>query len=187
MRSGAGERQCKVSGCSDVRAFRRPRQQRARPHEHQPRVPCRDGPSVVLSTLFSSFIRLIVLCTLVEALDGEHAGRGHGHRKRIAIERAKTQASPPSGIRPVVVGRERGQACSPRVFRGAALQSALRSFVGGSHHRRNLGRLPHSDAYWWSTQQGARFDLILFQDGKREGVEIQRTNTATISPSVRIA
>ena len=50
-----------------------------------------------------------------------------------------------------------------------------------------LARTPHSDAYWWSTHQGAEIDLVLFHKGKRFGVEIKRTDAPTVTPSMRIA
>ncbi|MSR28724.1 MAG: ATP-binding protein [Phycisphaerales bacterium] len=50
-----------------------------------------------------------------------------------------------------------------------------------------LTRVPHSHAYWWSTQQGAEIDLVLFHKGKRFGVEVKRADAATVTPSIRIA
>ena len=50
-----------------------------------------------------------------------------------------------------------------------------------------LTRVPHSDAYWWSTQQGAEIDLVLFHKGKRFGVEVKRADAPTVTPSIRIA
>ena len=50
-----------------------------------------------------------------------------------------------------------------------------------------LARTPHSEAYWWSTNQGAEIDLVLFHKGKRFGVEIKRTDAPTVTPSIRIA
>ncbi len=50
-----------------------------------------------------------------------------------------------------------------------------------------LARVPHSDAYWWSTHQGAEIDLVLFQKGRRFGVEIKRADAAAVTPSIRIA
>ena len=50
-----------------------------------------------------------------------------------------------------------------------------------------VARTPHSEAYWWSTHQGAEIDLVLFHKGKRFGVEIKRTDAPTVTPSIRIA
>jgi predicted AAA+ superfamily ATPase len=50
-----------------------------------------------------------------------------------------------------------------------------------------LARTPHSEAYWWSTHQGAELDLLLFHKGKRYGVEIKRTDAPTVTPSMRSA
>ena len=43
------------------------------------------------------------------------------------------------------------------------------------------------DAYYWATQNGAEFDLLLFKDGRRIGVECKRTDAPTLTPSMRIA
>jgi predicted AAA+ superfamily ATPase len=48
-----------------------------------------------------------------------------------------------------------------------------------------LARTPHSDAYWWSTHQGAELDLLLFHKGKRYGVEVKRADAPTVTPSMR--
>jgi uncharacterized protein len=50
-----------------------------------------------------------------------------------------------------------------------------------------LARTPHQDAYWWSTHQGAEIDLILFNRGKRYGVEVKRADAPAVTPSMRIA
>ena len=50
-----------------------------------------------------------------------------------------------------------------------------------------LTSVPHSDAYWWSTQQGAEIDLVLFHKGKRFGVEVKRADAPSVTPSIRIA
>jgi len=50
-----------------------------------------------------------------------------------------------------------------------------------------LSRTMHTEAYWWSTHQGAEIDLVLFHKGKRYGVEVKRTDAPSITPSIRIA
>jgi predicted AAA+ superfamily ATPase len=50
-----------------------------------------------------------------------------------------------------------------------------------------LSRTPHQEAYWWSTQQGAEIDLVLFHRGKRYGVEVKRADAPGITPSMRSA
>lgn len=50
-----------------------------------------------------------------------------------------------------------------------------------------LERAPHSDAYWWSTHQGAELDLLLLRGDRRYGVEVKRTDAPSITPSIRIA
>lgn len=50
-----------------------------------------------------------------------------------------------------------------------------------------LARTPHSDAYWWSTHQGAELDLLLFHRGRRYGVEIKRADAPRVTASMRIA
>jgi len=50
-----------------------------------------------------------------------------------------------------------------------------------------LARAPHTDAYWWSTHQGAELDLLLFRGDRRYGVEVKRTDAPSITPSIRIA
>lgn len=50
-----------------------------------------------------------------------------------------------------------------------------------------LSRTPHTDAYWWSTHQGAEIDLVLFHKGRRYGVEVKRADAPGITPSMRIA
>lgn len=50
-----------------------------------------------------------------------------------------------------------------------------------------LGRVPHAEAAWWSTHQGAEVDLVLLAKGKRWGVEVKRTDAPRITPSMRSA
>ena len=50
-----------------------------------------------------------------------------------------------------------------------------------------LKALQVTDAYFWSTHQGAELDLLLFHGGKRIGIEIKRTDAPTLTKSMRIA
>ena len=43
------------------------------------------------------------------------------------------------------------------------------------------------DAYFWATHNGAEIDLVLFQKGRRIGVECKRSDAPTLTPSMRIA
>jgi uncharacterized protein len=42
-------------------------------------------------------------------------------------------------------------------------------------------------AYYWATHNGAEIDLLLFQGGRRIGVELKRSDAPTLTPSMRIA
>ncbi len=42
-------------------------------------------------------------------------------------------------------------------------------------------------AWFWATHQGAELDLLMFQGGRRVGVEFKRAAAPTITPSMRIA
>jgi hypothetical protein len=46
---------------------------------------------------------------------------------------------------------------------------------------------PHDDAWFWATHQGAEMDLVLRRDASLLGVEIKRTDTPKLTPSIRIA
>ncbi|HEY5958064.1 MAG TPA: ATP-binding protein [Polyangiaceae bacterium] len=46
---------------------------------------------------------------------------------------------------------------------------------------------PHDDVWFWATHQGAELDLVLLRDGKLFGVEIKRTDTPKLTPSIRNA
>ncbi|MBA3029406.1 MAG: ATP-binding protein [Desulfobacteraceae bacterium] len=46
---------------------------------------------------------------------------------------------------------------------------------------------PHDDAFFWATHQGAEIDLILLQGDEPFGIEIKRTDTPRITPSIRNA
>ena len=43
------------------------------------------------------------------------------------------------------------------------------------------------ETYYWATYRGAELDLLLFQNGKRIGVECKRVDAPTLTPSMRIA
>lgn len=50
-----------------------------------------------------------------------------------------------------------------------------------------LKALRPDEAYFWATHQGAELDLLLFQRGRRIGVECKRVDAPKITPSMRIA
>jgi uncharacterized protein len=50
-----------------------------------------------------------------------------------------------------------------------------------------LKALRPDDAYYWATHNGAELDLLLFQGGRRIGVECKRTSAPTLTPSMRTA
>jgi len=43
------------------------------------------------------------------------------------------------------------------------------------------------EVYFWATHAGAELDLLLFQDGRRFGVEIKRADAPRLTPSMRTA
>jgi len=43
------------------------------------------------------------------------------------------------------------------------------------------------EAYYWATHQGAELDLLLFQRGRRIGIECKRMDAPVLTPSMRIA
>jgi predicted AAA+ superfamily ATPase len=43
------------------------------------------------------------------------------------------------------------------------------------------------EAYYWATYNGAELDLLLIKNGRRIGVECKRTDSPTLTPSMRIA
>lgn len=45
----------------------------------------------------------------------------------------------------------------------------------------------HDEAYFWATHQGAELDLVLRHGGRLLGVECKRTDTPSLTPSIRIA
>jgi hypothetical protein len=50
-----------------------------------------------------------------------------------------------------------------------------------------LAMLRPDAAYFWATHQGAELDLLLFQGGRRYGVEIKRADAPTVTPSMKVA
>ena len=50
-----------------------------------------------------------------------------------------------------------------------------------------LNALEPDQAYFWATHQGAELDLLLFEGGRRLGIEIKRADAPTITPSMRMA
>ena len=50
-----------------------------------------------------------------------------------------------------------------------------------------LRHVPHDEAYWWSTHQGAEMDLLLFRKGRRFGVEVKRADAPQLTSSIRAA
>ncbi len=50
-----------------------------------------------------------------------------------------------------------------------------------------LKALRPDQAYFWATHQGAELDLLLFQRGRRIGVECKRMDAPTLTPSMKIA
>jgi hypothetical protein len=50
-----------------------------------------------------------------------------------------------------------------------------------------LKSLQPDEAYFWATHQGAELDLLLFKNGRRIGVECKRSDSPTLTPSMRIA
>lgn len=50
-----------------------------------------------------------------------------------------------------------------------------------------LKALRPDEAYYWATHQGAEIDLVLFQRGRRIGVECKRMDAPVVTPSMRIA
>lgn len=50
-----------------------------------------------------------------------------------------------------------------------------------------LKALQPDEAYFWATHQGAELDLLLFKNGRRIGVECKRSDSPSLTPSMRIA
>jgi hypothetical protein len=50
-----------------------------------------------------------------------------------------------------------------------------------------LKALQPDEAYFWATYSGAELDLLLFQRGRRIGVECKRADAPALTPSMRIA
>jgi predicted AAA+ superfamily ATPase len=47
--------------------------------------------------------------------------------------------------------------------------------------------LAPDEAYYWATYNGAELDLLLFQKGRRIGVECKRVDAPRLTPSMRLA
>ena len=47
--------------------------------------------------------------------------------------------------------------------------------------------IPHDQAYFWSTHQGAELDLLLFHKGTRYGVEFKMADAPKITKSILTA
>ena len=50
-----------------------------------------------------------------------------------------------------------------------------------------LGSVPHEEAYFWGTHNGAELDLLLFAKGKRIGFEFTLSPDSRVTPSMRAA
>jgi uncharacterized protein len=50
-----------------------------------------------------------------------------------------------------------------------------------------LAHLPNANAYYWRTRAGAELDLLLFQKGRRIGIEIKRADAPKMTPSMSAA
>ncbi len=50
-----------------------------------------------------------------------------------------------------------------------------------------LTALRPDETYYWATHGGAEIDLLLFQNGRRIGVECNRADAPVLTPSLRIA
>ena len=50
-----------------------------------------------------------------------------------------------------------------------------------------LAAVPHDDAFFWATHQGAEIDLILLRAGARYGVECKLADAPRLTPSIRNA
>jgi len=50
-----------------------------------------------------------------------------------------------------------------------------------------LKALQPDEAYFWATHQGAELDLLIFEGGRRLGIEVKRSDAPRLTPSMRIA
>ena len=50
-----------------------------------------------------------------------------------------------------------------------------------------LATIPHDDAWFWATHQGAEIDLLLRRGDRLYGIECKRADAPKLSPSIRIA
>ncbi len=75
------------------------------------------------------------------------------------------------------IGSRRDLELHPKVgasWEGYAVEEALKA-------------LRPDEAYYWATYQGAELDLLLFQQGRRIGIECKRVDAPALTPSMRIA
>ena len=75
------------------------------------------------------------------------------------------------------IGSGRGLELHPKVgasWEGYAVEEVLKA-------------LRPDEAFFWATHQGAELDLLLFQRGRRLGVECKRMDAPKLTPSMRIA
>lgn len=71
--------------------------------------------------------------------------------------------------------------------RGLEMHPAIGASWEGYAIEEVLKALQPDEAYFWATHQGAELDLLLFKNGRRIGVECKRTDSPTLTPSMRIA
>ena len=75
------------------------------------------------------------------------------------------------------IGNQRDLEHHPKVgasWEGYAVEEILKAFRP-------------DDAFYWATHNGAELDLLLFQSGRRIGIECKRTAAPVLTPSMRIA
>ena len=75
------------------------------------------------------------------------------------------------------IGNQRDLEHHPKVgasWEGYAVEEILKAFRP-------------DDAFYWATHNGAELDLLLFQSGRRIGIECKRTTAPVLTPSMRIA
>ena len=74
---------------------------------------------------------------------------------------------------------------------GTARELALHPKVGASWEgyaiEEVIKALRPEASYYWATHGGAEIDLLLFQGGRRIGIECKRSDAPTLTPSMRIA
>ncbi len=74
-----------------------------------------------------------------------------------------------------------------RTRRDLALHPKVGASWEGFAVEEALKALPHDEAYFWATHQGAELDLLLLRGRRRIGVECKRMDAPTLTPSMRIA